>query len=86
MQAQYCLENSRVFVKQDMGNFINNKEPSDIASTLREKYFIHDYFVIKLDTTDEFENHDFYDPHSSVMKKNQGEDKSLIVIERPYSR
>ena len=71
---------------QDMGNFINNNKPSDIASTLRKKYFVHDYFVIKLDTTDEFENHAIYNPHSSVMEMKQGNDKNLIVIERPYSR
>ena len=87
-QAQFCLTNSQFFVKQDMGNFINNKEPSDIVSILQEKYYIHEYFVIKLNTADEFEHHDIYDPHSSVMEKKQGQsnDKKLIVIERPYSR
>ena len=87
-QAQSCLINSKTHVVQDMGNFINNKEPSDIVSILQEKYYIHEYFVIKLNTADEFKHHFIYNPHSSVMEKKQGEsnDKKLIVIERPYSR
>ena len=86
LQAQECLKNSMFYAGSDLNDWINNKSPSNVATTLESKYFTNDYFVVKLDGTDQVKHHGIFDPKDNVIVKAQGNDKKMIAVQRPKSR